>query len=189
MIVQIRGTSGSGKSTVMKSVMSKAGNSPWTPVHVSGRKRPLYYVYRPLKGLPIIVLGHYESACGGCDTIGSARSIYELVDEIRKQFETSSILMEGLLLSEDVKWTSQPKYIQETSAVYLDTDVEVCLKQIKHRRESVGNQKELNPNNTVNRIKTIERSRVKLIEAGMRCVVLSPKETVPFVLKLLGKGD
>lgn len=180
MIIQLRGTSGSGKSTVMTRIMERAGE--WNSVLVPGRKKPLYYV---CKDFPLIVLGHYESPCGGCDTIGSAGKVFELIGNVRKQFPTHDILCEGLLLSEDVKWSSQLVTSQKLFCVFLATDTQTCLNQIKSRREKVGNEKPLNPANTVNRVAVIDRSRRRLIELGVNCVRLSSNQAVEYVLQKL----
>lgn len=159
MIIQIRGTSGSGKTTVMRAVMEALG--PWKPVFREGRKQPLYYVAKT-KTQRLAVLGHYEATCGGCDNIGSAKSVYELIQEV----EADVILSEGLLLSEDVKWSSQ---LDNLKIVFLTTDVDTCVQQIKSRRQKAGNEKPLNESNTRKRVSVIERARVKLIERGITC--------------------
>lgn len=51
MIIQIRGTSGSGKSWVMREVMKLLRKV--SSVTVAGRKQPLYYQYE------IFVLGNF----------------------------------------------------------------------------------------------------------------------------------
>lgn len=177
MIIQIRGTSGSGKSTVMKRVMERLG--PAEAQYIVGRKKPQTYKYNGL----IYVLGHYESACGGCDTIGSARAVYELIETLRHGPDRARhILCEGLLLSEDVKWSSQ---LPDLRVIYLTTPLETCLAQIKQRRAAVGNEKELNPKNTTNRLAVIERSRVKLKELGVVCVRNSSDQAVDTILRWL----
>lgn len=177
MIIQIRGTSGSGKSTVMRKIMNR---SEWQGVFVEGRKKPLYYESVD-PGLPsVAVVGHYESPCGGGDTIGSAKAIYDLITTRLSSFRV--ILCEGLLLSEDVKWSSQ---LPDLKVLYLVTPLEQCLAQIKSRREGVGNDKPVNPKNTANRIEVIERSRVKLLELGVRCVRAAASQAEGIILKWL----
>lgn len=136
----------------------------WDSVRCDGRHKPLYYVAKP-----VIVLGHYESPCGGCDTIGAAPSIYEKVKGISKGNPGYHFLLEGLLLSEDTKWTLEMAKLQETRVLFLTTPLEQCLTQIKSRREAVGSDKELNPKNTTNRVAVIERARIKLSQAGIHC--------------------
>lgn len=176
MILQIRGTSGSGKSTAMRWIMNHLGD--WNGTFVPGRKQPLYYVHEEF---PIIVLGHYESPCGGCDTIGSARAVYDLIQATQP---TDLVLCEGLLLSEDVKWTSQMK---EVRCIFLSTSLEECLKNVQKRRMEAGNEKPLNPSNTSNRVVTIERAKRRLEEAGVWCCYLSFEQTVDEVVEWVRK--
>lgn len=158
MIIQIRGTSGSGKTWVMRQVMNQLG--PWKPQYTEGRRKPLYYS----NVLGVAVLGHYEATCGGCDNIGSAAQVYQLIQRLTGNHRV--ILCEGLLLSEDVKWTSQ---LDDVRVIYLVTPIEKCIELIKQRRANAGNAKPLNEHNTRNRVAVIERSRVKLLDAGVLC--------------------
>lgn len=175
MIVQIRGTSGSGKSTAMREIMRGLGE--WEPVYSSGRKKPLYY-RRP----EAVVLGHYESPCGGCDTIGSARQVYDLAATLQVVNSGRAILCEGLLLSEDVKWSKQMPGLR---VVFITTPVEECIERIKARRADAGNDRPLNESNTRNRVAVIERARIKLMEAGVECRRASSAQASRIVLRWL----
>lgn len=164
MIIQIRGTSGSGKSWTMKSLLGKLG--PFTEHFIKKRKQPLFYYNKS----GVVILGHYASPCGGCDTIGSAAAVATLIKELEEGVYTiipTVIICEGLLLSEDSKWTSQMKDVR---IIYLTTPVDQCVTQIIQRRAAVGNEKPLNESNTRKRVSVIERSRKKLIEKGVHCV-------------------
>lgn len=181
MIIQVRGTSGSGKSTVVKQVMSLTGIDNWKPVYgvLRGvkRKKPLYYQYGHR-----VILGHYESPCGGCDTIGSAKQTYELIQDYEASFRDRTILCEGLLLSEDTKWSSQ---LSNLHILYLVTSLEVCLDRICSRRKAAGNHKPLNEENTRRRVGVITKSRLKLQESGAKCYRVSDRQAPNVILKLL----
>jgi hypothetical protein len=151
--------------------------STWTSQFIDGRKRPLYYQHSN----GILVLGHYESPCGGCDTIGSARAVYDLIQTL----SAPVILCEGLLLSEDVKWSSQ---LKDLRVLYLVTPLNQCLAWIKSRRASVGNEKPLNPANTANRVSVIERSRVKLGSLGIYCRRCTVGQAPGIVLSWIDKS-
>lgn len=173
MIIQVRGTSGSGKSTVVREVMERYGKS-FLANYRAGRRKPLSYGSSDSR---LLVLGHYESPCGGCDTIGSAAQVYrELVDHRHSRYPF--ILCEGLLLSEDTKWSLQ---LDDLRVVFLTTELETCLERIVERRKGVGNDKPLNPDNTANRVGVIERARVKLTEAGVYCR-RAPSEQAPSII-------
>ena len=152
MIIQVRGTSGSGKTWTIKQFKSHYG---WMPVKIRGRKKPLYY-QTSINGHRTVILGHYATACGGCDTIGSCPKIFETIDSI----EADIYICEGLLLSEDVKWTKAVE--DEVKIIYLYTDIELCVQQIKERRTAAGNEKPLNEDNTRRRVGVIEKSRKRL---------------------------
>lgn len=176
MIIQIRGTSGSGKSTVVRKIME---TFDFTPVFTDGRKQPLYYVADRL-----LILGHYESPCGGCDTIGSARKVFELTQKLLDSGAT--IVQEGLLLSEDTKWSSQ---LPDLRVLFLTTPVDECLSRIVSRRAKVGNEKPLNPSNTTNRVAVIERARVKLSNLGIECRRASSEQAPGIVLKWIRQAS
>lgn len=186
MILQVRGTSGSGKTTVMRQLMERLG--VWEAYYIPGKKRPLFYqsAFANKEKWPrCVVLGHYESPCGGCDTIGSARQVYELAQSF-SQGET--ILMEGLLLSEDSKWTPMFRDKHEVKVFFLTTSLERCLAQIKGRRQEVGNEKELNVTNTSRRVAVIERARVKLIDTGVTCRRVTPEQCVDVMVAILKRS-
>lgn len=169
MIIQVRGTSGSGKSTVMREVIAGLGGKV-KPVMREGRKNPLYYMIDD-----IAILGHYESPCGGCDTVGSARQVFDLLQEV----EARIVLSEGLLLSEDTKWSKQ---LKDLWVVFLTTPVETCLERIRERRKKAGNNKPLSETNTRNRVAVIERARLKLVAESVICRRCSSNQAADVIL-------
>lgn len=171
-IYQIRGTSGSGKTWVAKNLIKHLESNifaeEYYSVMIEGRKKPLFTVAKPSENLTLAILGHYESNCGGCDNIGSAAKVYKLIQAIRegefKEHNVTDIFCEGLLLSEDTKWTLELAKISEVKfkIIFLTTPVEKCIQQILKRRELVGNDKPLKEDNTRNRVRVIERAFDKL---------------------------
>jgi hypothetical protein len=165
-VIQVRGTGGSGKSWTVREILRwlKAQGATFTPHHIPGRMAPLYYTSDGLA-----VMGTYEGEVGGgCDSIGSARESYEAIMQARKY---PIVLCEGLLLSEDVKWTVElsKAWGAIVWCIFLTTPLDQCLSQITARRLAKGNNTPLNPKNTTRRISTIERARLRLVEAGIQC--------------------
>lgn len=183
LVIQVRGTSGSGKSTVIRQVVDEIEPlEEWEANFITDRKQPLYY-RNALNDRGIYLLGHYESQCGGCDNVGSAAKVFKLIKSVQEHSDSrGTILCEGLLLSEDTKWSQQ---IQNLHVVYLNTPIETCIKQIKARRLAAGNEKPLNEENTRKRVAVIERSRVKLIGLGIKCYSLDFGSAVEKVLELI----
>src|SRR5678815_803 len=97
MIVNIRGTSGSGKSHIVHGIL-KQGHP--IPQFKDGRKRPMGYVLEPER---LFVVGSYETPCGGCDTIMSQDEIYDLIRDWARQ--GYNVLYEGLFASVEVRRT------------------------------------------------------------------------------------
>ena len=165
MIVNVRGTSGSGKSTLAREVMTMYGG---TRLHFKepGRRRPLGYVLRAEGHRPLAVIGSYESACGGCDTINCYDRCFALARE--SHGTGCDVLMEGLLLSEETQRTI--KVHQDgipIVVVHLTVDIEQCITDVKARREAQGNLRPLNEENTRRRVAVIERAVAKLEAAGL----------------------
>lgn len=166
MIIQIRGTSGSGKTWAMRKLVDQF--APWLPHYVEGRKKPIYSMHKN-----VYLLGHYESNCGCCDNIGSAKAVYDLICSF---YTTDKIVLcEGLLLSEDVKWSS---LLADLRVIYLTTPLEQCLAQIRARRASVGNNKPLNEKKTTHRVDGVKRSHTRLLAKGITCRSCTAEEAV-----------
>lgn len=193
MIIQVRGTSGSGKSTVVRKVMESLGE--WENGILSGNEIasttkgcPLYSTH---KG--IVVIGHYKTVCGGGDRIkkpdgrsGAVPTLYNLICSL--QF--SYLICESIILSEDTKWTLELAKTNQIRIIFLTTPVEECISRIKGRREKVGNEKPLNEKNTRNRVATIERARVKLTDQpNVECRWASSEQAPRLILSWLGYGN
>ena len=72
VIVNPRGTSGSGKTELVRRIAAEYGwyDGVANPVRREGRERPIAYCLpHPLGFRPLLLLGNYEVASGGCDTI------------------------------------------------------------------------------------------------------------------------
>ena len=181
LVIQIRGTSGSGKSTIVHKLLKgkKGFDKAWDPVFKEGRKKPLCY----LKDR-VLILGHYEIDCGGCDTIGSAPQIYNSILEL-EQDDYDVAITEGLLWSEDVKWTVKLKEEGfEILSLFLNTPLKQCLEWVEQRQ---AGRKPADPERVIRklstRIQTIERARLRLVQAGVSCRRVSPDQAFEIIRK------
>ena len=153
MIINIRGTSGSGKSTVVKSLLN-CREELVHPHFVEGRKRPLgYWVEHPARR--IAVIGHYETACGGCDTIPNMDRIFELITQCHKM--GAHVLFEGLLVSAEGRRTielGERVGWDQFVVLRLTTDLEECVESINQRRRAKNPEApDVNPKNTEQKYK------------------------------------
>jgi hypothetical protein len=184
LLITVRGTSGSGKSTVVRAVMEAAPGG-WQASYVPGRRRPLYYYAldpEDFGGLRVAVLGHYEIACGGCDTIGSVPQVFTMLEALPP---LDVVLAEGLLLSEDVKWTLAYG-AGRARCLFLDTPVNECLRRVGLRQEARG-RSPADPARVIRkltrRVETINRARARLEAAGVVCMTASSEDASGVVME------
>jgi hypothetical protein len=150
---------------------------------IEKRKQPIGYVLsRPDPGKMLYVPGHYETACGGCDTINGLDTIYKYVEDAAKS--TADCLFEGLIVCSDYKRLVALKDAgYPVLVIGLTTPVELCLESVRMRRAEKGNDKELNPNNTQSKFKTNLRVLERFTEAGVDVVHLSREEALERIKK------
>jgi hypothetical protein len=171
VIINVRGTHGSGKSTIVHSLLHKYG------AQTMGRpgKRPEgYKVVIPGLRRALYVVGPYETACGGCDAIQPYELIWPRVEAYARK---GHVLFEGALVSSSVGNIGRAMAARKKHCVvgFLDTPLAVCISRIEKRRAARGDDRPLNPKNTTVKHQAVERSRPKLEELGLRCVTLKHK--------------
>lgn len=168
VVINIRGTSGSGKSSLVREAMK--GYRRVRPVHEPDRKRPIYYVLTDHPARPdLTVLGHYETACGGCDTITEQDRIFELArDAVRRG---QDVVFEGLLVSAEFRRTAQLgadlKGVADFYVLHLDVPLAECVAGVQSRRTARGDERPLNPKNTESKHKGTRQTCSRLAAAGV----------------------
>lgn len=184
MIIQLRGTSGTGKTTAMRKIMDSLGPE-LEEVYTDGRRKPAYYLGREST---VAVLGHYENVCGGCDTF---KNYEQLHAALRAAFSaTGCVLMEGLMLSDDVLQTvKMHKEVANVRCLYLHLDVETCIERVKQRRKERGQGEEFNFDKLRNRQAQIDRTRSRLEVEGILCRRAAPNQVPGIVLRLVEEAN
>lgn len=164
MIIQLRSTSGGGKSHVVRGVLDNGYAK--CRFREAGRKQPIGYTVG-FQGKTIGVPGHYETPCGGCDTIPDLTKVFRIVAEAVPGVD--HVLFEGLLASEDTRRTLElhEAFPGQVRIIHILTPIEDCIAGIQLRRDNRGDTRPINPTNTANRVKTIQRACDKLKEAGV----------------------
>lgn len=213
-IINIRGTSGSGKSTVARDIMAlyTGGRRKFFSPE---RKQPLGYTLNrgtvSKTGRGLAVVGHYETPCGGCDTITSMDRIFDLV----RISHTAGydVLFEGLLISAEVNRMAQLHLDGlPTHVVLLDVPLEECLRSVNERRrrqyddrlgrlrrenderEAAGKKPvlpypeyrgEVNPKNTESKWKGSRQATARLQSLGVSCCTADRGAAVDYIKVLL----
>lgn len=185
MMINLRGTSGAGKSTVFTTFMKmvNACGCEVTPVFREGRRQPWFYSARSPR--PWRLLGHYETACGGCDTIKTVDEVYDLVRAGLAGGEVA--LFEGIMVQDDVKRAvAFNQEFGDMHVIALTTPIEECLSAIRDRRKARGDDRPLNEKNTRGRAASLERTVLRLEAGGVPVERLDRNAALTRVCRLVG---
>lgn len=144
-LLQLRGTSGSGKTTAMKALMDEIDAKP-IMFNEKGTKATVYRgAFDEYDDVKVYVLGDYSPhrSAGGCDTIPTVQEVIDLIEKLSKP--GTLIVFEGLLLAHS--WGAMGEYAHEKYGprylnAFLDTPVETCLERVVQRRASKGRDTE-----------------------------------------------
>jgi len=190
VILNIRGTHGSGKSTVVKRLIEKYGGHELKHLDPKGREKVTgYAVSVPFLRKQVRVVGPYTTACGGCDAIQPYELIWQRVETFAK---VGHVVFEGALVSSsygNIGRASEPMGLSFVFA-FMDTPLDVCLDRIRQRREARGDTRPLDPKNTISKYNNVEGSITKIRDVFNRRVeMIDHRNALGEVLALLLRGD
>jgi hypothetical protein len=152
-VIKLGGCNGSGKSTIAREVLNHvAEGEPDLPTLRSGKRTKSYS--GEWLGVPVIVLGKYDNACGGMDTISDKEDRFHLVKEYAERNTNAIIFFEGLItgktygalgaLSEEHKRKKIP-WIW----AFMGAPFDVCVGRVLERRAKAGNDAPFDPERTM----------------------------------------
>lgn len=183
MIINPRGTSGSGKTWLVRQICDLYGWKRRQMFHQQGRRQPLYYrLKHPGDGLDLYVLGHYETACGGCDTIPKLDEIYRHIDILARY---GDVLYEGLLVSAEFNRAADLADHHDLVVLELSTPLERCLENVNARRAARGKEEPVNPKNTESKHRGVTRTCERLRETRAEVHLVSTEEALRMARELL----
>lgn len=164
LLVNIRGTNGSGKSSIP----------------ISMKTDPCWYeVTKPYKGKPKkiltvfptynwIALGSYQRQVGGLDNFPTKAFTEKVLAYALKKYPNYNILMEGILASttystySDLFKQVQKDYGVQPIIYYLMPPIETCIKRIKQRNGGKPFKEDL----VIGKYRTMEKGIEKFRSAG-----------------------
>lgn len=178
MIVTIRGTSGSGKSTIVQTVMKDYSCAPFY-LSESTRKTPFGYDCNHIGEMrrPLWIVGNYETQCGGADLIRDQDSV---IASISQQAAAGyHVLYEGVIAQ---SWSRERlrKLIDDSGTelliVVLTTPLDECIEAVKQRREQRVREgktlkfPEFKTDNLVSKYKSVLSSTKRLLSEPIKGV-------------------
>lgn len=186
MIINVRGTHGSGKTELVRRVMKRYRTHK--PIHVDGRRLPIGYVCRGSEnGRALFVPGHYNpgTLTGGCDTIKDVKTMFRL---IRRYAEKDcDVIFEGILAQH-----STPNIVKlhadgfDVRVVILNLPIKRSIRGIYARRHANKNYEPLDETNARKEAVDCLTAGAKCRDGGVRVVrKTSRKSALRYTLKLL----
>jgi hypothetical protein len=136
MIISLRGTSGSGKSHLVRAVTNHYARH--RNVFTDGRSRPMYTIHgRNRNGGVLVTPGHYLIANGGVDTLPSLDEAYRIARWAAGCGH--DVLMEGKNMSDGVKHAHALHADKiDIRVVLLNTPVEECIASVRSRGHNIS---------------------------------------------------
>ena len=190
MIVNIRGTSGSGKTYLVRELMARAGpRHEVREAHPQRAGRDILVGYLlPLTALTAMaVVGDYTAECGGCDKFswkGAADWVQGRVTELA--LKRNHVIFEGAMVS---SWTlrrfREMEVVAPVRVVVLTTPLADCLASVEARRRARGNDAPLNTSHTTDRYRSILSMGQKHRAMGLHVEFLSRAEALAYCCELL----
>lgn len=184
-VIDIRGTHGSGKSTIAHNLIRVFGCK-----EVLEDNKIIGYMSEDKR---LGVVGPYNRVCGGCDGVRDAAEIERRLGWFSAR--CTHVVMEGILVAHTFKRYSLLAHQYTDSGygykfLFLDTPLKNCIARVLSRRIKSGNTKPFNSTNLVRDWGGIwNRVRLKCQEAGHEVIILPWKDPMPTVIDLLTSED
>jgi adenylate kinase family enzyme len=190
IILSLRGTSGSGKTTVARKFITDYPTK--TLPDPNSKKHWGYEVDLSSEGLKekLYVIGSYENTCGGTDGINTQE---EIAERALAAHPRGHVLLEGLLLSKVGPNAITTKMLAPTNsyvAAYIDTPLQTCLDRVQARRLERGDERPFNPENTISAFKSTFAACKNLHELGtVKVVTIDHTDAFNQTLDVFKRGE
>jgi len=176
MIINLRGTNGAGKSTIVRKIIDS--HETVTQIEYPpefGRKlRPMGYLCA-VDNRRLFVPGHYEIANGGVDTIQDLDYTYKLI--LEHHGWGANVLYEGMNFTDNIKRIVILNDYVDIRVVFISLPLAECIESVRARGHKIKessiaaifnkNQKE---------IKILEEKRVPYILASREAALDTIKQ-------------
>ena len=134
MLINLRGTSGSGKSTVVRKLFSQYGCYPIFDL-LGPRAPEAYRLDRAPFKSRVYVIGPYRSPCGGCDAVPTIDCLIELLCSYHAK---GHLIFESLIVSSMYGRVGAEleRHGKNALIAFLSTPLERCRAQLVRRQEN-----------------------------------------------------
>lgn len=189
-VVLLKGTSGSGKTYIAEQILDALGNEDES--FALGPKGKLGgYLWKQKK---VAVVGRYNSACGGCDSMSWKGAADDIEATIKSLVEEGyDVFFEGLIVATwGVDRLVRVGKLPDTTftVVHLTTPLETCISSVESRRaaRAAAEGKEvtpLDPSNTAAKHKSLQSTTRMQRSRGVQVEELDRGSALARVRELL----
>lgn len=172
MIINVQGTGGAGKSHVVRRIMDLYPIR--TPRYREGRKQPIGYRCDKEGYTSLVVPGHYETPCGGCDTITKPSDVFLLVEEAA--LGGVNVIFEGIISQDSALGIIELSKKFPTLVIALNTPIVDCIAGIQTRRDARGDLRPLDTKNTIARERSLKTRVSRLRDNNVKVLWLGREE-------------
>lgn len=150
-IIKLGGCNGSGKTSVARALLNVGDTWDEEAVTLkSGKKSKVYH--QDLSGVDVWILGKYDNACGGMDTIGDKHDRFDLVS--RTATPDNIVFFEGLITGKTYGALGELSEGHRRGGIpwlytFMDTPFDVCVQRVCLRRLEAGNREPFDPERTM----------------------------------------
>lgn len=192
VVVNFRGTSGSGKTFAARRIMELYPRSERSWATVMGKTRQMGHLLMNEEGVVrAVAMGKYDGAkCGGCDSMswkGAANDI--CAEVVRVHRGGYDVILEGLMVS---SWgTGRLRQLSmdvggRLHVLQLNTSLSACLSAVADRRRERGDERPLDPKNTESKWRSSRSGSLKMRDLGMHVEFLDREAAFQRARELLG---
>jgi hypothetical protein len=180
VVVKIGGCNGSGKSTLAFALLDFP-HKPFYDDLVPKGKVAGYIVQHPKA--KIRVLGRYESACGGIDSVGNVDVWAPLAKKYSTDATVDIVFLEGLMSGKVYgqlgAWSERPDQKGRWLYAFMDTPFDICVERVLARRHARGNLAPFDPERTMRSTFRGVQGAERLARAAGHTVMMLDHTTSP----------
>jgi predicted ABC-type ATPase len=182
MIINIRGTNGSGKTTIVRQIVGchETVTTIQYPPERGNKRRPLGYLCaRDTRRL--FIPGHYEIANGGIDTIHDLEYAHKII--LYHHSLGADVLYEGMNFTDKIDWIIRMHEAKlDIRVAFINHPVEACIKSVRKRGHAIRKE-------TIRKLHTQSLNECTKIQAlKIPCINLSRQGTLDNIKMWLGIG-
>ena len=185
-VVAIKGTNGSGKSSVVRALLAHLGKQAILRVN----SKEAGYRCRYEDG-SLFVLGKYKTACGGLDSSfsygGAADDLLLCIDKLAPR---GHVCCEGVIAITSYGHKRMTRFADKLKRkghrmifANIDTPVELCIERVEQRRMEAGNLKPFDPAKLRDKYESVLKSQEQLRQAGYDARILPHEEPLQTLLR------